>query len=476
MRRIPAALIALTAGSAFLLACCQNPFVPKIASLKALAASPLIGLSAEGGAAIANGGSFGFGDLSIAGKKDQSFVITNSGKSALIIPAASVAITGTDSSCFAVASALPETVPPGGSASFSIRFAPPTVGAKSASLGFSTNDVSNPSFAISLSGTGISQAPTPVIEGGDTQCFPDGQTTVSISCPNSSADIYYTTDGSVPSLSMLGSSTLKYTGSFYFTFETLGQGSVRAMAKIAGMSDSSIATAFFTTTLNPAPTVLPGAMTFLSGAVLPAFTLKSTTDNARIAFTLNGSDPTSNIASGVIIQNNDTLSDLSKIYNAKNGFSFNYAGPHTGGTFTLTETAFCEKKATSGFLCSDITTTTYSFKMSPPTWASVQPSTTYYTSAQSITISCVNGDGGTATITYSTSGSVVTPSGTAYSGAITVPVGDPGSSTEVTIQAIAHQSNWIDSEPLTDTFRICGPGLWSNGTNNSKWDQATWQP
>jgi hypothetical protein len=468
MKRVPAALVALTAGAALLLACCQNPFVPKITAIKALAASPVIGISAEGGSAIANGGSFAYGELSIADKKDQSFVVTNSGKSALSIPAASVTIAGADSSCFALASALPESVPPGGSASFSIRFTPGTVGAKSASLGFSTNDVSNPAFSFGLSGTGISQAPTPVIEGGDVQCYPSGLATVTINCSSSSATIYYSTDGSVPSLSMLGTSTLKYSSPFVFSFVAKGSGSVRAMATISGMSDSIVATAYFTTTLTVAPSINVSAQTFLSGDSLPAFVVTSSTDNASIAFTINGSAPSPSDAKLLNIEDKAKASDTTTTYIAANKSSFYYVGPHTGGSFTLKVVAFVPKD--SGYLCSDIATASYGFKMATPAWAGVLPSSDYYTSAQSITVSCVNGSGGTGTMTYSTSGTVVTPS-TTYTSAIAVPVGAEGSSTEETIKVIAHQTDWIDSDALQGTFNVCGPGKW----DSSKWDQATWQ-
>jgi hypothetical protein len=157
-----------------------------------------------------------------------------------------------------------------------------------------------------------------------------------------------------------------------------------------------------------------------------------------------------------------------------NGGSFIYAGAHTSGNFKLTAVAF----VTSGSTITSPTTTVgnYSFQLSPPVWAGTQPLASYFATAQTITLSCVSGGVGTATMTYSTSttGSAPSPvdvTGVSYSEPISVAVGDLGTSRSVTITAIAHETDWKDSAALSDIFHVCGPGKW----DSSSWDQATWQ-
>jgi hypothetical protein len=152
-----------------------------------------------------------------------------------------------------------------------------------------------------------------------------------------------------------------------------------------------------------------------------------------------------------------------------NGSSFIYQGQHINGSFTLKAVAFV-----SAVSSPSSAPATYTFQLSPPTWATVQPSATYYVGAQSVGLSAASGAGGTVSILYSTDGSA--PSST-YGGPIVVPVGAAGSSTSEVIKAVAHQANWVDSTPsISGVFHVCGPGLWCDGGSNSNWDQATWQP
>ena len=451
-----AAALAFAAG----IPACKNPLAAGAKLIKDVAASPLTVVVVKGGSAVANGSTLDFGEVSIAASKDVTLTITNQGKVPLNLDLGSVATTGTDKSLFSFVSLPPARLAAQASAEFTLRFSPDTVGLKNANVLFSSNDVSNKTFSIALSGTGTQKTPTPVIlDGSRYQCFPSGHVNVTLAC-SVPAKIYYTTDKSEPSIAMLGLGTFLYTAPFAFTFGS-SYSMIRCMAIADGYKTSDTAVAEFSTTDIKAPKISVGSRTFYPADTIPTFTITSPTNGVAIVFTIDGTVPNPSATSEAVSP--ITTEGLS--YLMTNGGSFSYEGPHTNGaSFILKAVAYA-----TGAPVSDTTEADYVFKLSTPTFPGVQPLSTYYGTAQSVTLATISGSGGTATIHYSTG--AVSSSSPAYSTAITVPAGAAGSSNAVTIQAMATQDNWQDSDILSGTFHVAGPGIW--GT--SLWDQASWQ-
>jgi hypothetical protein len=136
---------------------------------------------------------------------------------------------------------------------------------------------------------GKSTAAAPVIS-------PDGGTftasqSVKLSSTTTSADIYYTLDGSVPT----PASTL-YTGPITISTDT----TLNAIASAPDYVQSAVSSAVFTfQNQTPAPTFTPGAGTYTATQKV---TISDTDSNASIYYTTNGSTPgtSSNLYSGPI--------------------------------------------------------------------------------------------------------------------------------------------------------------------------------
>ena len=111
-------------------------------------------------------------------------------------------------------------------------------------------------------------------------------TVVSLSTTTSGAEIYYTLDGSAPS-----SSSLLYSGSI--TLDTPGAVTLKAIAIKAGMSNSGILVAVYTVaSLDQVakPIANPSGGMVISGTTV-TLTLNSTTSDAEIWYTTNGTTP-----------------------------------------------------------------------------------------------------------------------------------------------------------------------------------------
>jgi hypothetical protein len=306
------------------------------------------------------------------------------------------------------------------------------------------------------------------------QCVPTGLTTVTLSCALAGASIYYTMDGSTPTIG--NAATKLYTGAFSFSFSSTG--AICAMAVADKYVNSEVATANFTQAYPVMPTITPtikpgSGSIYLSSAVSssnpPGFTFATETSNSiKIVFTIDGSTtPDPETTGAAVAADGGTISDATKTYIAVNGATIYYAGPHAGASLTIQAKAFLLDKGV--YYSSSNQSATYYFQLAKPAWASVQPLATYYPSAQSVTISCAGAAAGS--IHYTTNGATPISSSPVYSSAITVPLGAEGSSTAMTIRAIAVEAGWQDSDILSDNFYVGGPGRW----DASMWDQAIWQ-
>lgn len=98
-----------------------------------------------------------FGNTNLGSTTDLTFTVRNSGSSALTLGA--LTFSGTDAAAFSVATAPPGTVAGNSTATFVIRFAPVTPGAKSAAFSLVNDDADENPFDVALTGVGILNAP-----------------------------------------------------------------------------------------------------------------------------------------------------------------------------------------------------------------------------------------------------------------------------------------------------------------------------
>ena len=102
-------------------------------------------------ATITNGTDFGLVETSAA--VVRTFTLANVGAATLTI--SGVAITGTNASDFAIATAPPGALAPGTSANFQIQFHPGATTARAATVTLTSNDADEGSYSFALAGTGI---------------------------------------------------------------------------------------------------------------------------------------------------------------------------------------------------------------------------------------------------------------------------------------------------------------------------------
>jgi hypothetical protein len=118
------------------------------------------------------GSPFDFGSVPVGTNKDVVFEIMNTGKVDLVLNG-SVEISGTDAAMFSIQAPPSSVIPPNTSSVFSIRFAPSTEGAKTATLTIRSNDPNEGEYTVTLTGTGtlaqisVRQGTTDIPTDGD---------------------------------------------------------------------------------------------------------------------------------------------------------------------------------------------------------------------------------------------------------------------------------------------------------------------
>jgi hypothetical protein len=232
---------------------------------------------------------------------------------------------------------------------------------------------------------------------------------VAVSCATSEATILYTVDGSEPS-----SSSTVYSIPISVSSGTV---TVKAKAFKSGMTDSDVASATYTISVEPAkvaaPTMIPPGGTYSSTQNVA---LSCDTEGATMRFTVDGSEPTtsSTVYSGSI---------------------------SVGSTTTINAKAF-KKDMTD----SDTASATYTIIIPPGKVATPVfslPGGTY-SASRSVGLSCNTKN---ATIRFTTDGSEPSSTSTVYSSPISVSV-------TTTIKAKAFNSGMTDSDTASATYTI----------------------
>jgi hypothetical protein len=272
-----------------------------------------------------------------------------------------------------------------------------TIEAVAIASGYSLSAVSSAAYTINLPA-----AATPTFSPAAGAYGP--AQTVTISDATSGATIYYTTNGTTPTVS----SSVYSSAITVSATETL-----EAIAIASGYSQSAVGSAAYT--INGAvamPTFSPAA-----GAYGPAqtVTISDTTSGATIYYTTNGTTPTtasSTYSSAITVSATETLEAIA----AKTGYSNSAVG---SAAYTINGA---------------VATPTFS------------PAAGAYGPAQTVTISDTTSG---ATIYYTTNGTTPTTASSTYSSAITV------SATE-TLEAIAAKTGYSNSAVGSAAYTING--------------------
>ena len=132
----------------------QNPFLLNVTGIGISAAAPEIKLS-QNGTVIQNSGNYPFGDTETLTHLEAVFSIENSGNGDLVLTAP-VSITGPDAQAFSVESQPAGSIPPGGTADFTVRFMPLSAGTQTAEMHIESDDSDKNPYIIYLEGIGSS--------------------------------------------------------------------------------------------------------------------------------------------------------------------------------------------------------------------------------------------------------------------------------------------------------------------------------
>src|SRR5262249_48251780 len=106
--------------------------------------------------------------------------IGNTGNAILSVTA--ISISGTDFN-FPSPPSVPVTVPPGGIVTYTVRFAPTSIGLKSGSVTINSSDPITPSKVVSLSGTGVApqiSVSVPTLDFGSVNVLAFGDRSLSV--------------------------------------------------------------------------------------------------------------------------------------------------------------------------------------------------------------------------------------------------------------------------------------------------------
>ena len=340
----------------------------------------------------------------------QVVTITNSGNAPLQFSEVAYPADFPESSTGVTDCTAATTLAPNASCTLTIKFAPVSSlngnpsGLLTESIAITTNTRNAPSTQQSITVTGtetLSPAATPTFS------LPAGvyytTQTVAISDATPGATIYYTLNGSQPTIS-----SYRYIRPVAINAAE----TIKAIAVAPGLSSSSVASAYYALTA-PTPVITPAGGTYSGSQTV---TISTSTPIEAIFYTTAGNQPTTSSA--------------------------HYTGPITVSS-TENVIAFA---AQTGFISSPMVS--QRFTIAAPAAAPVLSlASGTYTSSQTVTITDATHG---AAIYYTLDGTAPSTSSTPYSGAITI-------ASTTTLRAIAVASGYAPSSISTATYTISIP-------------------
>jgi hypothetical protein len=314
--------------------------------------------------------------------------------------------------------------------------------------------------------------------------------TVTISSTTPSAQIYYTTDGTTPTIS-----SQLYSG----PISVSASETIRAITVASGLTTSTVGSAIYTIASQSAtPTFTPASGTYASQQNV---TISTTTPSATIYYTTDGSTPTTRspvysgpitVPSGVVnvlaisvasglstspvgaatytitpLAATPAFSPAAGTYSSTQTVTISTATPSAtihfttdgttpttnspiySGAITVAATETVEAIAVaSGYTTSTVGSAAYTIN-TPPAMPALSPSGGTYTTAQTVTISTTTPS---ATTYYTTNGAAPTTSSPVYSQALTV-------AATATVKAIAVANNGLASAVAAAVYTIVPPAV-----------------
>ncbi len=229
----------------------------------------------------------GFGSVAIGTNTTLTFTITNAGIANLT--GLAVTIDGTNASMFTVTTNPASSVIPGGSTTFTVRFAPASSGLQTAVLHIANNDINNNPFNLTLTGTGTGLGTVP----GMVVQQPLGTNLLNGATNNFSQVV-------------LGTNS-----SLLFTITNVGSASLTGL----GITIDGANSALFTVTANPtAPVIAGGSTTFTvqfapvslgaKTAVLHIANNDVNNNPFNLALAGTGTDPSVIVSTNIVINTN----------------------------------------------------------------------------------------------------------------------------------------------------------------------------
>ena len=165
----------------------------------------------QGAASIASGGTYDFSTKTINTDTDVVFTVENIGNANLTLTSLPLTIGGTDAGQFSVTAQPVSPVTPAGNTTFTVRFRPTTIGAKTAQISIANNDGDENPYLLNLTGSGAAVVSTIGVSspnGGETWLVGSGHdvtwtsagtiANVMIECSTNSGSSYTTVVPSTP--------------------------------------------------------------------------------------------------------------------------------------------------------------------------------------------------------------------------------------------------------------------------------------
>ncbi|MDY6837396.1 MAG: choice-of-anchor D domain-containing protein [Thermodesulfobacteriota bacterium] len=142
---------------------------------------------------MADGGSYNFSSQPTGSDTDAVFTIENLGTEDLTLSGSPIiTIGGADADQFSVDGQPTSPVAPSGNTTFTIRFSPDSVGAKTATIAMANNDGNENPYNLTLNGTGVLPVPEINLKQGATNIADGGSYDFGIRTNNTDIDVIFT--------------------------------------------------------------------------------------------------------------------------------------------------------------------------------------------------------------------------------------------------------------------------------------------